>query len=148
MATGGSGFQVDASTLIHRNTTGIARSSGAPGLGAFYGAPTFGAGPLANGRDMNFVEGHQTVDTDAGLVLTYPESAPRIRHTGTLTADRTVTLSTRGAFPGATFVITRTGGGNYRLNVGDGPLKSLAPNTWCEVTFDGEAWYLSRSGEL
>lgn len=148
MATGGSGFQVDASTLIHRNTTGIARSSGAPGLGAFYGAPTFGAGPLANGRDMNFVEGHQTVDTDAGLVLTYPESAPRIRHTGTLTADRTVTLSTRGAFPGATFVITRTGGGNYRLNVGEGPLKSLAPNTWCEVTFDGEAWYLSRSGEL
>lgn len=148
MATGGSGFQIDASTLIHSNTTGLSRSSGAPGLGAFYGKPTFGTGGLANGRDSSFVDGQQTVSTDSGFALSYPESATHTRHTGTLTADRTVTLSTRGAIPGASFVITRTGGGDFKLNVGVGPLKSLKPNTWCEVTFDGESWYLSKSGEL
>ncbi len=148
MATGGSSFQLDDSTLIHRNTTGLARWSGAPGAGAFYGRPAFGAGDLANAKDANFVDGHQNITTDAGFTLSHRESAPHIRHTGTLTADRSVTLSTRGATPGATFVITRTGGGAFQLKVGEGPLKALAPNTWCEVTFDGEAWYLSRYGEL
>jgi hypothetical protein len=148
LATGGSGFQIDASTLIHRNTTGISRSSGAPGLGAFYGKPTFGTGAFANGKDASFVDGHQTFATDASFVLSYPESPTHIRHTALLTADRTVTLSTRGAIPGASFVITRTGGGDFKLNVGKGPLKALAPNTWCEVTFDGEAWYLARAGAL
>lgn len=148
MATGGSGFQIDASTLIRSNTTGLARSSGAPGLGAFYGKPTFGTGAFANGRDANFVDGQQTFTTDAGFILSHPESPTHIRHHGTLTADRTVTLSTRGAVPGATFVITRTGGGNFQLQIGTPALKALAPNTWCEVTFDGESWYLSRFGEL
>ncbi|MEQ1850872.1 MAG: hypothetical protein ABMA01_04680 [Chthoniobacteraceae bacterium] len=129
MATGGSGFQIDASALIHRNTTGISRSSGAPGLGTFYGKPTFGTGGLANGRDANFVEGQQNFSTDAGFVLSHPESPAHIRHTGVLTANRAVTLSTRGAVPGASFIITRTGGGSFKLNVGEGPLKALAPNT-------------------
>jgi hypothetical protein len=148
LATGGSGFQIDASTLIHRNTTGLARSSGAPGLGTFYGKPTFGTREFANGKDTNFVEGHQTFATDADFVLSYPESPTHIRHTAVLTANRTVTLATRGAVPGASFIITRTGGGDFKLNVGSGPLKALAPKTWCEVTFDGEAWYLARAGEL
>jgi hypothetical protein len=148
MATGGSGFQIDASTLLHRNTTGLARSSGAPGLGAFYGTPTFGSGEFANKTDADFGGEHETVETDAGLVLSYPGSAPRIRHTGVLTADRTVTLSTRGAVAGASFIITRSGGGDFVLNIGAGPLKALKQNTWCEVTFDGKAWYLARYGEL
>lgn len=148
MATGGSGFQIDESTLIHRNTTGLARWSGAPGVGAFYGRPTFGSGALANSRDTNFIDGQQTVATDASFTLTHPESPPHIRHTGTLTADRTVTLSTRGVSAGASFTITRSGGGAYKLKIGAAPLKTLAPNTWCEVTFDGVAWYLSRYGEL
>lgn len=147
-ATGGSGFQLDASTLIHRNTTGLARWTGAPGQGVFYGKPTFGAGDLANAKDASFIEGHQTVSADANFVLSHQESAPRIRHTAVLTAHRTATLSTRGAAPGASFIITRTGSGGFELRVGEGPLKALKPNTWCEVTFDGEAWYLSRSGEL
>mgnify|MGYP001241882430 CR=1 FL=1 len=147
-ATGGSGLQVDASTLIHRNTSGIARWTGAPGQGTFYGRPTFGTGDLANEKDANFIDGHQTVGTDANLVLSPQQSAPHIRHTAVLTAHRTVTLSTRGAAPGASFVITRTGGGDFDLRVGEGPLKALKPGTWCEVTFDGEAWYLSKSGGL
>lgn len=147
-ATGGSGFQIDASTLIHRNTTGLSRSSGAPGLGTFYGKPTFGTGAFANGQDANFVEGQQSFNRDAGFVLSHPQSPTHIRHTGVLTADRTVTLSNRGATPGASFIITRTGGGDFKLNIGNGPLKALTPNTWCEVTFDGEAWYLARAGAL
>jgi hypothetical protein len=148
MATGGSGIRVDASALIHRNTTGLARSSGAPGHGTFYGRPTFGSGEYANMHDASFTEGQQTITTDAPFTLSHPESAPRIRHTGMLTADRAVTLSPRGAEPGASFIITRTGGGKHRLLIGEGPLKVLAPNTWCEVTFDGQSWYLSRYGEL
>jgi hypothetical protein len=148
LATGGSGFQIDASTLIHSNTTGLARSSGAPGLGSFYGKPTFGTGTLANTKDTGFIDGQETVATDAPIFLSYPESAPHLRHTGILTADRTVNLATRGAVPGATFVITRTGGGDFVLKVGEGPLKALKPNTWCEVTYDGKAWYLAKYGEL
>jgi hypothetical protein len=148
MATGGSGFQLDASTLLHANSTGLSRSSGAPGLGAFYGQPTFGKDRFANGRDTSFTDTPLTVTTDTGIALSHPESPTHIRHTGTLTADRTVTLPSRGAVPGTAFIITRSGGGNFLLKVGAPVLKALKPNTWCEVIFDGEAWYLARAGEL
>jgi hypothetical protein len=148
LATGGSGFQIDSSTLIHANTTGISRNSGAPGAGSFYGKPTFGKDSLANTQDANFTDGPLIVKTDTNLLLSHPESPTHIRHTATLTADRLVTLSKRGALPGTTFVITRSSGGDFALKVGAPLLKALKPNSWCEVTFDGDEWYLSRYGEL
>ena len=90
--------------------------------------------------------GYATVATDAIFTLTIGTSAENIRHTGTLTNNRVVTLSTTDAYAGARFRITRTGGGAFNLDIGG--LKNLATNTWCEVTFDGSAWYLSAYGAL
>lgn len=67
-----------------------------------------------------------------------------------LTADRAVTLSTTGAVAGAKFHIVRTAAatGAFNLNVGTGPLKALAPGTWCDVTHDGTNWVLTAYGAL
>lgn len=92
--------------------------------------------------------GYQTVSTDATFTLTPLTSPEQTRHTGTLTANRAVTLSTSNAYPGARFRITRTGGGGFTLDVGTGPLKSLATNTWADFVYDGSAWYLSAYGAL
>lgn len=87
-----------------------------------------------------------TVATDAGFTLTPITSAPEQKHTGTLTADRTITLSTTNAYAGARFRVTRTGSGAYNLSVGG--LKNLTTNTWAEVVYDGSAWYLAAYGAL
>lgn len=92
--------------------------------------------------------GYKAIATDAALTLKVGVDPRAIRHTGTLTAARAVTLSTQNASAGDKFVITRTGGGAFNLNVGTGPLKALATNTWCEVTYNGSAWYLSKYGAL
>jgi hypothetical protein len=90
----------------------------------------------------------QTLATDAAFTLT-PASSPRFtRHTGTLTAHRAVTLTTTGAVAGTEFRITRTGGGAFNLNVGPGPLKALATNTWGSFVFDGTVYNLSAYGAL
>jgi hypothetical protein len=90
----------------------------------------------------------QTLNTDAVFTLTPATSPYHTLHTGTLTAARTVTLSATGATSGMTFRISRTGGGAFNLNVGTGPLIALATNRWCDVTFDGAAYYLSAFGSL
>lgn len=93
--------------------------------------------------------GYAAVATDAAFTLTTLTSAGNIRHTGTLTADRIVTLSTTNAVAGAEFLITRTGTGAFNLNVGAGtPLKALTTNTWAKVVFDGTLWYLAAYGAL
>jgi hypothetical protein len=91
---------------------------------------------------------YQTIATDAIFTLTPHTSPEQTRHTGTLTANRAVTLSTTNAQTGQTFRITRTGGGAFTLDVGTGPLKSLATNTWADFTFDGTNWYLAAYGAL
>lgn len=67
--------------------------------------------------------------------------------TGTLAADRVVTLDTAGAIEGmTTFKFTRTGGGAFNWSIGG--LKNLAQNQWCEVAYDGAAYYLVAFGSL
>ncbi|RWN55633.1 hypothetical protein [Mesorhizobium sp.] len=90
----------------------------------------------------------QTIATDADFTLTPNSSPAETRHTGTLTTDRAVTLSTAGAFAGLKFRIARTGDGAFNLNVGTGPLKALARNMWAEFVYDGSAWYLGAYGSL
>ena len=92
--------------------------------------------------------GQQTVSSDAAFTLTSLVSAEEQKHTGTLTANRAVTLSTANAYAGARFRIARTGGGAFTLDVGTGPLKSLATGTWGEFIHDGAAWYLAAYGAL
>ena len=90
----------------------------------------------------------ETIATNAAFTITPFSTAQRVLHTGVLTADRAVTLSTVNAFNGLTYRITRSGGGAFNLNVGTGPLKALATNTWAEFTFDGAAYYLAAYGAL
>jgi hypothetical protein len=92
--------------------------------------------------------GYQAIATDAIATLTVGTDAENIQHTGTLTANRAITLSTTDAFAGARFMITRTGGGAFTLDVGTGPLKSLATDTWAIFVYDGSAWYLAAYGAL
>ena len=95
-------------------------------------------------------------NTDADFTLTWLTSEEIIRHAGTLTAHRAVTINTAGVPPGATFRITRTGGntgGPWNLNVSGssgGVLKAMATGQWGDFTYgatDG-AWYLAASGAL
>lgn len=87
---------------------------------------------------------------DAGITLTVGEHEQTQVWNTALTADRAVTLGTSGAVNGARFRIVRTAAatGAFNLNVGTGPLKALAAGTWCEVEYDGSAWFLSQYGAL
>ena len=74
-------------------------------------------------------------------------TTPRtIRLRGTLTADRTLTLSTTGAVDGARFRIYRIATGAFNWNIGG--LKTLATSTWCDVEFGLGVWILVGYGTL
>lgn len=90
----------------------------------------------------------EAIATDVDFTLTPNTNAPIVRHTGTLTADRAVTLSTTGAVNGTQFRVVRTGAGAFNLNVGTGPLKALATNTYADVMYDGSAYRLVGYGAL
>ena len=86
-----------------------------------------------------------TINTNAAFTLTPYVHAEEVRHTGTLTADRALTLSTTGVRAGAKFRLTRTGGGAFNITHA---LKNLATNQWAEFCYDGSAWYLAAFGSL
>jgi hypothetical protein len=100
----------------------------------------------------------QTLTATAGggvaFTLTPGTSQRHTLYVGTMTADKSVSLSLTNANKGGFFRITRTAAGAFNLNVynidlATGPLlKALAVNTWCEVAYDGAAWYLSAYGTL
>ena len=90
----------------------------------------------------------QVVATDANFSSNVTTSGTEVWHTGTLTADRSVSLSTTSAVIGDQIRFTRTGGGAFNLNVGTGPLKAPATNTWCIVEYTGSAWALKAYGTL
>ncbi len=85
---------------------------------------------------------------DMDLALRADIDAPVQRMTAPLRSDRTVTLSTAGAYPGARFRVVRTGGGPGRLLVG--ALKTIPANTsaFVDVEFDGTEWVLTGYGML
>jgi hypothetical protein len=84
------------------------------------------------------------------ITLTAGSSRPVQRYgpATAFTADRAVTLSTTGAWEGASFKIVRAAGGAFNLNVGSGPLKALPAGSWCEVTYTGTTWVLTAYGLL
>lgn len=92
---------------------------------------------------------HSVVATDADFTLTPGSTEIICRHTGTLTANRAVTLSTTNALVGRTKIrIVRSGAGAFSLNVGTGPLKAMAAGTWADFVYDGAAFYLAASGTI
>lgn len=66
----------------------------------------------------------------------------------TLTANRTVTLSTTNAVNGDSFRVVRTGLGAFTLDVGG--LKTIAAGTaaFVDVAYNGSAWVLTGYGAL
>lgn len=108
------------------------------------GTINFNSGKLTHGDLSIATLNYTTISSDADVTLAAADRS--ILHTGTLTANRAMTLPT--GVTGRRLRITRTGSGAFNLNVGTGPLKALATNTWCEVTYDGAAWYLSAYGAL
>lgn len=85
---------------------------------------------------------------DAAKTLVATADEPTQVWSTTLTADRAVTLSTARATSGARFRIVRSAAGAFDLNVGTGPLKALAAGEWCDVEYNGSAWFLSAFGSL
>ena len=103
--------------------------------------------------DNNFsgLQPRNTVGADVGdadVTLTANTDDPIQLYATTLTANRTVTLSTTGASEGDTFRVVRTGLGAFTLDVGG--LKTIASATaaFVDVTFDGSAWILTGYGAL
>jgi hypothetical protein len=90
--------------------------------------------------------GMAEVTSTSTFTLTTLVDTPTIRHTATLAADRTVTLSSTNAYNGARFHIARTGGGVGLLSVGG--LHMLSGGRWCIVEHDGSAWRLIGAGSL
>lgn len=87
---------------------------------------------------------------DAGATLTVGSSFETNVWQSPLTADRTVTLSSTGAYRGAKFRITRTNGatGAFNLIVGSTG-KNLAVGQWCDVQWDGSSsWLVTAYGTL
>lgn len=87
-----------------------------------------------------------TIATDAAATVSPSATNTVVFHTGTLTANRAVTLSTSGIATGSTIRVIRTGTGAFNLTIGG--LKALASNTWCDVVFNGTAWQLIAYGTL
>lgn len=94
--------------------------------------------------DSTDSEGAAIVSSDADFTLTPTVSKRHQIHTGTLTATRTVTLSSTNVCIGHTFRVTRSGAGHYALSIGG--LASLYPGEWAEVIYNGSAWVLLQSG--
>lgn len=87
-----------------------------------------------------------TLATNAAATITPTASVYQLFHTGTLTADRLMTLTTAGMTSGYTIRFTRTGSGAFNLSIGG--LKNLITNSWCDVVFNGSVWVLTAYGTL
>jgi len=85
---------------------------------------------------------------DTSPTLQVGVDAPDQRFATTLTANRTITLSSTDVYNGARFRIIRTGLGAFTLDVGG--LKTIPSGTaaFCDVEHDGNAWRLAAYGPL
>jgi len=85
---------------------------------------------------------------DTSQTLTVGTDATTQRWATTLTANRTVTLSSTGAINGDRFRIVRTGLGAFTLDVGGLKTIPSATAAWVDVEFTGSAWVLTGYGTL
>lgn len=92
-----------------------------------------------------------TIATNADVTVT---GAPRtVRHTGTLSADRKMTLDPKTAGDGAVMRISRPGAGAFNLNLHDAadlvtPITALTTGTWADVTVTAGAFVVTGKGSL
>jgi hypothetical protein len=140
------GPNVTRTACIKRNSTATL-DSGTIGLNHF--EP--GAGTIT--ANYSGVVEPGTASADIGDASTSGETGVKnevLVWNTPLTANRSVSLSTLGAINGSRFRIVRTAAatGASVLNVGTGPLKALAAGQWCDVQYDGSAWFLTAFGSL
>lgn len=108
-------------------------------------ASSIGLGSVQNVQALYAVSTIAT-DADASADILATQSRLQIFHTGTLTADRVLSLGTANAQTGSSIRVTRTGAGAFNISVAG--LKNLAANEWCEVVYNGSAFVLSAYGIL
>lgn len=133
----------NASVYIGGNDVGVATN------GAYLNQSTSAGVRLQD--DNSFPDKIGADVGDAAVTLTVGSSAYTQIYATAITAARAVTLSTTGATKGARFRVVRkaTATGAFSVNVGTGPLKALtAAGQWCDVEYDGSAWFLSAYGAL
>lgn len=85
---------------------------------------------------------------DANVTLVVGTDDPIQRFATTLSANRTVTLSTRGVVEGAWFRVVRTGLGAFTLDVGGLKTIPSATAAFVDVVWSGTAWVLAGYGTL
>lgn len=89
---------------------------------------------------------------DADATLTIGSSEASARWASALSADRTATLATTGAWPGAKFRVIRqeSASGAFALNVvvGSTRLLRLAPGQWADFECTGSTWILTGFGDV
>jgi len=86
---------------------------------------------------------------DAAATLTPGTSRSVLYYNAPITADRTVTLSTTGAWVGCRFKVVRSAACTGAYNISVGGKKTLTTaGEWAEVTYYGSAWYLTGYGTL
>ena len=108
-------------------------------------ASSIGLGSVQNVQALYAVSTIAT-DADASADILATQSRLQIFHTGTLTADRVLSLGTANAQTGSSIRVTRTGAGAFNLSVAG--LKNLATSEWCEIVYNGSAFVLSAYGTL
>ena len=81
------------------------------------------------------------------ITLTVGSNAQFIRATGTFNAVATWTPGTVNAYPGANFLITRTGPGTGALQLG--ALRAIGTGTWALLAYEGTnaSWYVAAAGQ-
>lgn len=137
-------FQHNGSTIVMPNAGNVKARSG-----QIYVFRKNGAWRLAS-EDSSFTANVSADNGDAIKTVQFRVSESTQRWNTPLTVNRAVTLSTTGATAGAKFHIVRQSGatGGATLDIGTGPLKSLTVSQWCDVEYDGSAWFLSAFGSL
>lgn len=137
-------FQHNGATIVMPNAGNVKARNGQT-----YLFRKNGAWSLVS-EDSSFSPNVSADNGDAIKTLQHRVSESTQRWATPLTTNRAVTLSTTGAAAGAKFHIVRQAGatGGSTLDIGTGPLKSLAVSQWCNVEYDGAAWFLSAFGSL
>jgi len=79
---------------------------------------------------------------DSDTTLTVGTDNATQCYTTTLTANRTVTLDTTGAIEGNQFIVTRTDGAAYTLNIGGLQTIPASVDAIVTVEYNGVAWTL------
>lgn len=79
-----------------------------------------------------------------------PPSPKTVLWSVPLTASRKAAFDVTRARAGDTFRLVRapSASGAFALNIDSVPPRVLKPGQWCEVTFDGDNWAITASGQL